>query len=331
MEPDSTGQAPPEAEAPPGAAAAPPADDPPVDLAAAVADDQSDIDRWIEDARAAVLAEAESAEQAEATAETPAAAPSTEPPKPAETPAAEAPRSQTDIDYERVVAEMVARGYKVEPPQPAPDPYHQLLAELVADRGTDEEYAAVKAKALAYVPAEPASYDAESVAAHEAAVRERNEAASKLQAYDLGRRVTDRALRFARDRTLGDLGAAFAALPATYDLPPERASRVTSPQTVTDAVSAIVETVTERLEAAHAAKLAERETYWQGEVARAKTDRSAENLRRMGSAPQATAVPGARATGDPFAGLFDPKSGVSDDVIERAKRGELAGIDLSER
>src|SRR5688500_13193182 len=192
MEDETTGQAaPPEAppEASPGetgAEAAADAAPPPsseADIAVELKDDYSNFDEWAASDAARINAEA-AAEDA-ASSEQPPAETASAPSEPTETatggstPGSPAPSPETpspdQLDYERVVAEMVAKGYKVEPPAPPPDPYQQLLAELVAERGTDEEYTAVKQAALAFVPAEPVAYDSESVAAHEAAVKARNE------------------------------------------------------------------------------------------------------------------------------------------------------------
>jgi hypothetical protein len=337
MEDETTGQAVAEPEAPPGdtGAAVAVADTAPSPAAEAeqaveLKDDYSNFDEWAAADAARINAEAAAEDSGEAPPATDEAPQPVEAAAPPPTSEPTPPPAQTD--YERVVAEMVAKGYKVEPPAPPPDPYQQLLAELVAERGTDEEYASVKQAALAYVPAEPPTYDSESVAAHEAAVKARNEAAAKLQAYDQGRRITDRSLRFARDRALGDLGAAFSALPQTYDLPPERAARVTTPQTVTDAVSAIVETVTERLNAAKDAEIAALTKKFEGEVARAKSDRSAAAVERMGRAPQATSEPGGRQAGP--GPLYETIPGTdlpTEAAIQRMIRGDFASVDLSNR
>lgn len=297
------------------------------DHASELASDFSNIDALIEQARAAALAEAgEDAGETAAAPARPEAAPTPEPAQAETPPSTEKP---AEPDYAAILADLAAKGYKVEAPPPPADPYETLVKELADELGTDEAYAETRRKALQFVPAEPASYDAESVARHEALVRERNEAAATLQRFDSARRLHARALAYARNRALADVGQAFSALPETYQLSPERARRVTEPQSATDAVAAVVEQVTERLEAAHAAKLAERERYWQGEVARARADRAASAVQQLGRAPQPASAPGGRPAGaDPFAGLFDTRGGVSDDVIERAKRGELANLVL---
>ena len=200
---------------------------------------------------------------------------------------------------------------------------------MSTELGTNEAYAEVRQKALQYVPAEPAAYDADSVARHEALVRERNEAAATLERFDQARRLHTKALTFARDRALADVGRSFSALPETYQLSPERAQRVLEPQSATDAVAAVVETVTERLNADWQAKYEALEKRMTGEVARARADRTAENVQRMGRAPQPAAGPGGTpARGAPIWAV-DPKTGLpTEESIQRAIRGDYEHVDL---
>ncbi len=303
---------------------APPGDTQPVvavapfeaDHASELRDDYSNLDAIIEAARAAAEADTGDEPDVVTAAETPP------PTVPVEPPVVPKP---SEPDYAAILADLQAKGYKVEAPAPPPDPYQQLVADLVTERGTDQEYAEVRRQATVKLAAEPTAYDAESVSQHETAVRARNEASDKLERMDQARRITDQAIRFGRDRALGEIGSAFSALPETYQLSPVRAQRVTAPQSATDAIAAIVEQVSERYEA----KLAEREKHWQGEVARASSDRSAAAVERMGRAPQATSVPGGKPATGPFSTLLDQQGRVTDDVIERAKRGELAGLNLT--
>lgn len=294
------------------------------DVATELADDYANIDALIEQARQAAMAEVtEEPAPAEAATTVADAAPAPEAATPAEHPKTAEP------DYAALLADLQAKGYKVEAPAPPPDPYESLMSDLQAERGTDEAYAEAKQKALQFVPAEPAAYDAASVKAHEELVKERNEAAAKLQEYDRARRISDRSRAWARDWALGQVGQSFAQLPETYQLAPERAKRVTDPQSATDAVAAVVETVTERVNADWQQRYDARERYWQGEVARAKADASADGLARLGRAPQPNAPAGGKPANGPFSALFaDPKGMPPDDVIDRAKKGEFAGLDL---
>lgn len=331
MDEETTGQAA-APEAPPGDTGAVVATaDPPsfeADYVAELSAADGDIDAMLEAARKAVMAEADAVE------ETPADPPSggttaAAADVPVSDAAAPPPAEKTaEPDYAAIAAELAQRGYKVEAPAPPPDPYQQLIGELTSERGSDEQYAEARQQALAYVPAEPAAYDADSVSRHEAAIKQRNEAAARLQGYDQARRITDQAIRFGRDRALGQLGAAFAALPETYSLPAEHARRVTEPQSPTDAVAAIVETVTERINADWQAKYAALQTRMEGEVARARTGRLVGDVRAMGRAPQPATAPGGKPA-SPFSDLFASDGMPDDAMIERAKRGELTGLDLS--
>ena len=340
-------------EAPPGdagtdtAAASAAADSPAAESfepnhAVELKDDLSNIDEWIRADAARINAEAATSDtDTPAVAEQPAApeaatepAPAVEQPKVAAAPAPPAPQQQTqaEIDEASALAALQAKGYKVEAPAPPPDPYAALTARLAPFVGTAEEYAQTKAAALVPLPPEPTAFDAESIAAHEAAVKARNEAAAKLQRFDDARQTTDVAREWARQKVLGELGSALDGLPQTYALPPEKASRVTTPTTMTDAVAAVVETVTDRLNAEWQAKLDAETRKWQGEVARAKADRSVAAHREMGAAPQPSSGPGGRKAGP--ASIWETVPGTNlptEAAIQAAIRGDFASIDLSDR
>ncbi len=332
MEDTTTGLAA-EPEAPPGADAAvaeASATEFVPDHAAELKDDFSNVDDLIAQYRAAAEAEVaddEPAPEVVATTETPAPAPETTASKPAE----ETPPGEPDP---AVVAEYLKqKGFEVKAPAPAPTPFEALTSQFAPLTGTPEQYAEAKAKALAPLPPLPdetltdqSQYDAQRVA-YTNAINERNQAASQLRQFDLARQAADIAVPWAEQRQMGQLGSALSELPAKYGLNPEQAKRVTTPIAMTDAVAAVAEAVEARKDAEWQAKLDARETYWKGQVARAGADKSAENLRRMGAAPQATSAPGAKVT-DPFLALFSERGMPSDADIERAKRGELANIDL---
>ncbi len=325
-----------EPEAPPGDAAvadAVPTGDFVPDHAGELKADFSNVDDLIAQFRAAAEAEvgtettdAEPPTEVVATTETPAPAAEAAP-KPAEATPPEQPDPAIVAEY------LKSQGFKVEPPAPAPTPFEALTSQFAPLTGTNEQYSEAKAKALAPLPPMPdetltdqALYDQQRQA-YLAAVNERNQAAAQVNRYDLARQAADIAIPWAEQRQMGQLGSALSELPAKYDLTPEQARRVTQPTAMTDVVAAVAEAVQAKTAAEWQAKLDARETYWKGQVARAGADKNAENLRRMGAAPQAAPAPGAKVA-DPFMALFSERGMPSDAVIERALRGELANIDL---
>lgn len=343
MEEEATGQAaapeapPGEAEAPaPEASAAPPPIDPTQlpDFA-----DSDATEAWIAAATAATNAQAEAGEpaaEADPPSETTAEESLPRGPSPAAEPAAAARSADAapgeakadEPDPASVAEYLKSKGYKIEAPAPPPDPAQQLLAEVVEFAGTDEQYAAARAAADADIPPPPSDTDP----AWQQKYDERNEAISKRDAaladvrrMNTARTISAKAARIEWDRAMGRLGQAWATLPETYGLSPERAKRVTEPANATDAVAAIVEQVS----ATYEAKLAAQEKHWRGEVARAKGDRSAENVRRMGAAPQPAASTGGRAAMPAPAWGNTP---LPDEAwIQKAIAGDLAGVDLSDR
>lgn len=286
-----------------------------------------DLDAMIEQARAA--AEAETDDAAGDAADPPTtgqdavtvAAPGSEAaPTPAVDPA-------PSTDYTKLIADLTERGFKVEPPAPPPDPFAELRNELAPFVGS-ERYEQLKAIALQELPAEPPSYDAATVEAHEAKVREVNAAKAELRQMDVNRRIHGTSYAWARQQLLNDAGAELAALPEKYA--GTDPSRVQNPKSLTDAVDAVAEAVTSRLNAEWQAKYDARERYWAGKVRQAETDQSVARHRAVGSAPAATSVPGGRAAAvGPLSGLFDGKGMLTDAAIERAMRGELATLDLT--
>lgn len=317
-----------EPEAPPGDAAAV---ETPVAVAEAPApsidvttlpnfDDPAATEAWIAASTAATNAQAEAEETVaeapppETTAEVveTAAAPLSEPePKPAEQP-----------DYAAILADLQAKGFKVEPPAPPPDPYEALTAQLAPHVGTAEAYAA--AKTLALTPVEDTDPEwGEKVAARDAA-------AAQVRAFDQSRQVTDLAQSWAQKRVMGQLGSALELVPTKYGLDPARAQRVLQPTAMTDAIDAVAEAVTARTNAEWQAKYDARERYWEGKVKQAGTDRTAENVRRMGAAPQPGAASGARPAGPGPIWEADPTTGLPSEAwIQKAIHGQLAGVDLS--
>lgn len=322
------------------AAEQPPAAEFQPDHAVELKDDLSNIDEWIRADAERINAEAAAAEStgesvaADPTATesepAPAAAPvSAEAPKPTAAPPAQ---TQAEIDEAAALAALQAKGYKVEAPPPPPDPYAALTQQLAPYVGTPEEYAQVKAAALASVPAEPPAYDPDTLAAHEAAVKARNDAAARLQQMDAAREITDVSRQWARQRVLGELGSALETLPQQYGLPADKAARVTAPTTMTDAVAAVVEAVTDRLNADWQAKLDAEVKRLTGEVARAKADSSMAAHRQMGSAPQPSSGPGGRKAGPIDLYEVDPRTGLpTEAAIQAMIRGDFASIDLSDR
>lgn len=275
----------------------------------------SNIDQMIEEAR--VAAEAPSPDDepvavADAMTETPAP----------ETATAEAPAPD---DYSKTIADLQERGYKVEAPTPPPDPFETLRNDLAPYVG-NERYEELKAVAFQSVPAEPPAYDADSIAAHEKLVNERNAAAAELRQMDVNRQIHGKSYAWARQQVLGDLSNELAGIPQKYaGVDP---ARVTAPKSMADAVDAVAEAVTTRLNTEWQAKYDQRERFWAGKVKQAEADQSVARHRAIGGAPAATTVPGGRVAGSPLSGLFSEKGLPSDDVIERAKRGELATLDL---
>lgn len=320
---DGTAEAPPApvAEAQPAAAA-------PIDVTQLPNfDDPAATEAWIAASTAATNAQAEGGETVvEAADPTPTAEAAT---------IAAAPRSesaeQAQPDYQAVIADLQARGFKVEAPAPPPDPYSALTAELAPIVGTPEAYAQAKAKATAPLPALPADSDPDwqdKMDAHQAAIAERNAASTQLHQFDAARQTTDLSKRWARQAVLGEIGASLDPIPGKYGLNPEQAARVVTPTALTDAIDAVADAVN----ASWQAKYDAREKYWEGRVKQAGTDRTAENVRRMGTAPQVGGRQGAPAGPGPVWDA-DPKnpSLPSEAWIQKAISGQLSGIDLSDR
>lgn len=322
MEEEITGQAAPEA--PPGdgaaevaapVAEAPPAEAAPIDVTQLPDfSDPEATEAWITAAMNAPVAEdgetvAEAADptatgEGSDTATAPHSEPATETPLPAQP------------DYQAIIADLQARGFKVEAPAPPPDPYSALTAELAPLVGTPEEYA--QAKALALTPIEDNDPDWNDK------VTARDAAAARVKQFDQARQTTDLSKRWARQAVLGEIGASLDPVPGKYGLSPEQAARVVTPTALTDAIDAVAEAVNTSWQAKYDA----RERYWQGEVKRASTDRTAENVRRMGAAPQAGGRQGAPAPPGPVWG----NSALPDEAwIQKAISGQLGGVDLSDR
>lgn len=317
-----------EPEAPPGDAAAV---ETPVAVAEAPApsidvttlpdfNDPAATEAWIAASTAATNAQVEETvvEAADPTATEPvaetAAAPASAP--------ADEPKPVAQPDYAAILADLQAKGFKVEPPAPPPDPYEALTAQLAPHVGTPEAYAA--AKTLALTPIEDTDPDwIEKAAARDAA-------AAQVRAFDQSRQVTDVAQSWARQRVMGELGSALELVPTKYALDPARARRVLQPTAMTDAIDAVAEAVTARANAEWQAKYDARERYWEGKVKQAGTDRTAENVRRMGAAPQPGAASGARPAGPGPIWDADPTTGLPSEAwIQKAIHGQLAGVDLS--
>lgn len=289
-----------------------------------LASDWSNIDQMIEEARAAAEAPAATEEDLKVNGElAPDAGNEVPPPGQSITAAA------TDIapDPTKTVEELRALGYTVEAPAPPPDPFETLRADLAPYVG-NERYEQLKAVAFQPIPAEPPAYDAESVAAHEKLVSERNAAAAELRQMDVNRQIHGKSYAWARQQVLGELSNELSGLPQKYaGVDP---ARVLTPRSMADAVDAVAEAVTARLNAEWQAKYDQREKFWAGKVKQAEADSSLSRHRAIAGAPAATSVPGGRvAPSSPLSGLFGEKGLPSDDVIERAKRGELASLDLS--
>jgi hypothetical protein len=303
------------AEAPPPVAAeAPPST--PIDVTQLPDfNDPDATEAWIAASTEATNTQAESGEPVEAATDSPPTASTDNAALTVNAPRSE-PATETPPDYQKVLADLQAQGYKVEPPAPPPDPYSLLTAELAPLVGTREEYA--QAKTLALTPIEDTDPDwSEKVTARDAA-------AAQVRAFDTARQTTDLAKRWSRQAVLGEIGVALDPVPAKYGLSPEQAQRVVQPTALTDAIDAVAEALT----AKHAAAMAERETYWQGRVKQASTDRSADAVRRMGAAPQAGSTPG-RSAGP--AAPWGASSVPDEAWIQKAISGELAGVDLSDR
>lgn len=330
---------------------------PPDDAAAAVADapatagptlgedglpelapDFSNVDQWLAAAEARINADAAQAEAAAATedgvtdavptatgaAEATAAAPRSD----------AAPEPAQATDYTKLVADLQARGFKVEPPAPPPDPFAELRNELAPYVG-NERYEQLKAVALQELPAEPPAYDSATVEAHEAKVREVNAAKAELRQMDVNRRIHGSSYAWARQQVLNDAGAELASTADKYGADPARVGAAgTPPKSVIDAVDAVAEAVERRVASEWQAKYDAREKFWQGKVRQAQADASVDRHRAIGTAPQASPPPGGGAASRPGASLFDldPRTGLPTEAsIQRAIRGEFAHVDLSDR
>lgn len=296
-----------------------------------LAPDYSNIDQWLVAAEAAINAEAAQTEAAAAEDGTADAVP---PITGADEATAAAPRSESApeapaTDYTKVVADLQARGFKVEPPAPPPDPFAQLREELAPYVG-NERYEQLKTVALQELPPEPASYDTATVEAHEAKVREVNAAKAELRQMDVNRRIHGSSYAWARQQVLNDAGAELAGMADKYGADP---TRVQTPKSVADAVDAVAEAVEKRVASEWQAKYDARERYWQGKVKQAQADASVDRHRAIGTAPSASPPPGGGTSVRP-ASLFDidPRTNLPTEAsIQRAIRGEFAHVDLSDR
>lgn len=314
MSPDDTSAAPDVASE---AATAPPAFEP--DHAAELADDFSNIDALIEQAR--VAAEAEDPSFEGGAPDTGPAAPPT-PPPPA-----------SDDDHTAAIEALKARGYEVSPPAPPPpppDPYADLNAQLAPLVGTADAYRAARDAALAPLPPLPGDTDPDWQAkfdAHQQAVTARDQAAAELARYDHARQTAGIGRDWARQRVLGELGTALEGLAAVYGLTPEQAARVKTPQTMSDAVAAVVEA----RDALWQAKVDELTKHWEGQVKRATVDRTSQRLDALGRGPAPASPPAGRPADGTLAALLSGQAraeDLSDEMIARAMRGELSRADL---
>lgn len=293
----------------------------------ALADDFSNAEEWLRASEAAINAAAAQGEQdAESAADPTATAAS---PEPAAVPSSAPEQAQAQPDFSKLIEDLQARGFKVEPPAPPPDPFEQLRQELAPFVG-QERYEELKAVALKPVPAEPAAYDQATVEAHEALVREVNDAKAALAQMDEHRRVHATSYAWARQKVLADAGAELAGMADKYGA--DR-GRVSQPRSVEDAVDAVAEAVAARKDAEWQAKYDAREKFWQGKVRQAQADASVSRHRDIATAPSPS-VPGGAAPASAGRLLFelDPRTGLpTEAAIQRAIRGEFAHVDLSDR
>lgn len=302
-----------------------------------LADDLSNVDAWLAASEAAINAEAASSEPAPADDADPTATGGAVADAPSSAPAvADAAKpAEPATDYTKLVADLQARGFKVEPPAPPPDPFAELRNELAPYVG-NERYEQLKQVALQELPAEPPSYDAATLEAHEAKVREVNAAKAELRQMDVNRRIHGTSYAWARQQVLADAGAELSGMADKYGADPARVGAVPgqAPRSVADAVDAVAEAVASRVASEWQAKYDARERYWQGKVRQAQTDASVDRHRAIGTAPSASPPPGGGAPSRAGASLFDidPRTGLPTEAsIQRAIRGEFAHVDLSDR
>lgn len=299
-----------------------------------LAPDFSNVEQWIAASEARINAEAAAAPAdapaVEAVDADPTATGAATADAPSSAPAVEAAPS---ADYTKIVADLQARGFKVEPPAPPPDPFAQLREELAPYVG-NERYEQLKAIALQELPAEPPAYDSATVESHEAKVREVNAAKAELRQMDVNRRIHGSSYAWARQQVLNDAGAELASTADKYGADPARVGAAgTPPKSVLDAVDAVAEAVATRKDAEWQAKYEVRERYWQGKVRQAQADASVDRHRAIGTAPSASPPPGAGAPARPsFLFDIDPRTNLPTEAsIQRAIRGEFAHVDLSDR
>lgn len=296
-----------------------------------LAPDLSNVDAWLAASEAAINAEAARSESAVASDPTDTAASPEAAAVPSSGPAVDAPPAaeQPAPDYTRMVADLQARGFKVEPPAPPPDPFAELRNELAPYVG-NERYEQLQAVALQELPAEPAAYDAATVEAHEAKVREVNAAKAELKQMAVNRKIHGASYAWARQQVLADAGAELGGMADKYGADP---ARVQSPKSVADAVDAVAEAVASRKDAEWQAKYDARERYWAGKVKQAQADASVDRHRAIGTAPAASPPPGGAAPIRPGASLFelDSRGLPTEASIQRAIRGDFAHVDLSDR
>ncbi len=240
---------------------------------------------------------------------------------------------QAQQDYTALIADLQARGFKVEPPAPPPDPFAELRNELAPYVG-DERYEQLKQVALKPVPPEPAAYDQASLDAHEALVREVNDAKAELRQMDVNRRIHGASYAWARQKLLNDAGAELSGLAERYPgVDPARVGAVPGqpPKSLSDAVDAVAEAVAAKLNADWQQKYEQRERYWQGKVRQAESDASVARHRALGGAPAATSVPGGRAASPGRLQIPIGPNGIADPAwIQAAIDGKFANLDLSD-
>lgn len=297
----------------------------PADALPDLKDDYSNIDEWLAASERQVNAAAEASESAEATPDSPPVEGSDTAPAVA---TAAAPKPDAEVPpAPALTAEQIeaakAAGYTVEPPSPPPDPFVELTAALAPYIG-QERYDQLKADALQIIDDTDPDWTTKDAA--------RTKAAAELRQMDTMRHVASTQYRWMREQLAREDAGALESLIVKHpsiDRSPLDGKRGLAP--IFDAHErAVTATVSAAKDAEWQARYDARETYWKGQVARAKADKLVSDTGEVARAPQAGTPAGGRAAGP--APLYQTVPGTNlptEAEIQRMIRGDFAGIDLS--
>lgn len=246
---------------------------------------------------------------AEATADAPPSSSASEPPAPVLTP-------------EQIAAAQAA-GYKIEPPAPPPDPFASLVAKLAPFIG-DSAYEQARAEALVVIEdTDPEWVEKDA---------KRTQAISRMRAIEQNRQIANDTYAWARQQIAHEDASALADLVGRQP-GIDRAvldGRQGLGPILKAAEAAAAASASAAKDAEWQAKYDARETYWKGEVARAKADKLVADTGEVARAPQAGAAPGARpGAAGPLYETIPGTNLPTEAAIQRMIRGDFANIDLS--